>query len=320
MRSLALALMLALGLSAAAKAADPQDCSLKLFVSLDTGSVPDRLVVPVSIGGKTYHFLVDTGGIYSFIDQGVADSLGLTPHSLNGVVELYSSMGNSPQQYVDALNVEIGPIHLDHFAMILGKRDPGDTVIDGILAPDFLSKFDLEFDPVHHKLNLFSQEHCAGKVIYWSNAFAQVDFKFFHSHAVFSMTLDGHDVETILDTGSSETFLSEKISNRVFDIDQKSPGVEPAPDELKDVAPYRYHFKSISVGGLAVNNPLIYILPDRMEKAFHKNHNDKSDTDPVYGVSLDAPELILGSDVLNKLRIFLSYKEHKLYFTSADAH
>jgi hypothetical protein len=42
----------------------------------------------------------------------------------------------------------------------------------GILGMDFLSRFDIEPDVTKGKFNLYSQDHCPGQVVYWSDTYA----------------------------------------------------------------------------------------------------------------------------------------------------
>lgn len=319
MRRLALSLLFVLTALSPALA---DDCSLKEFASLDMGNVDGRIVVSVTIGGKEFHFLVDTGGVYSSIDKDVASALGLTIRPLDKrYFELYDAAGETADHYADVQDFAIGPIQLGHFDMVITDHKAGEKVPDGVLAPDLLSKLEMEFDFARHKLNLFSQDHCPGRVVYWSpSSFAEVDFKYSFSHIVFTMTLDGHDVETILDTGSRETLLGEAVSQRVLGVDEKTPGIVSSPtDSDKDLVPFGYRFKSLSAGGLGINNPLVYMLADRVKEAFRKNHSDKQDYDPIYGTNITVPDLILGYNVISKMHLFVSYKERKLYFTAADS-
>lgn len=321
MREFALALCFILTMLSSSWA---DDCSLKEYASLGMGDVENHIVVPVTIGGKEFHFMIDTGGVYSSIDEDAVAALGLRIRPLDRrYFELYNATGQVAAHYADVEDFAIGPIHLDRFNMIITDHKPGEkSVVDGVLAPDLLSKFEMDFDFASHKLNLFSQDHCPGKVVYWSpSSFAEADFKYSFSHITFAMTLDGHDVEAILDTGSTRTFISENFSRRVMGVDEKTPGVERAPvDDDKELIPFGYRFKSLSAGGLAINNPLIYILADRVKAAFRKNHNDKQDYDPIYGTNITVPDVILGYDVLSRLHLFISYKEQKLYFTPVAAH
>jgi len=321
MRGFALALLFVL---TALSPSWADDCSLKEYASLDMGNVENRVVVPVTIGGKEFHFMIDTGGVYSSIDEDVVAALGLRIRPLDTrYFELYNTSGEVAAHYADVQDFALGPIRLDHFNMIVTDHKPGEKpIVDGVLAPDFLSKVEVDFDFANHKLNFFSQDHCPGKVVYWSpSSFAEADFKYSFSHIVFMMTLDGHDVETVLDTGSPRTLISENFSQRVMGVDEKTPGVESPPDgDDKELIPFGYRFKSLSAGGLAINNPLIYILADRVKEAFRKNHNDKQDYDPVYGTNITVPDVILGYNVWSKLHLFVSYKERKLYFTPVVPH
>ena len=112
-----------------------------------------------------------------------------------------------------------------------------------------------------------------------------------------------------------------ELARSVFGLSETSPGMEAIPSaKPDDLFQYRYRFKTLSLDGLAVNNPLVYILPDAAEKAFRHNHDAKMDIDAIYGQHLSGPELVLGTNVLSKLHLFISYKEKVLYLTAADAH
>jgi len=62
---------------------------------------------------------------------------------------------------------------------------------------------------------------------------------------------------------------------------------------------FSYPFKTIDFAGVAVTNPHILVLSDR---------------------DFPPKELLLGSDVLRQLHLYISYKEHKIYVTPATAH
>lgn len=94
--------------------------------------------------------------------------------------------------------------------------------LSGTLGPSLLANYDVEIDPAHQKLNLFSQEHCAGKVVYWTrSAVAAVlirldDFL----HIILPVTLDGQYFEATLDTGSSISQLVYEIAEDKFGWDK----------------------------------------------------------------------------------------------------
>jgi predicted aspartyl protease len=316
-------LLLLLGLSSAASAADQQNCTLKEYASLDLVAEPPAVpIIETKIGGRTLHLAVDTGGIYSMLDPRVADALGLEQHPIRNQTESYDVTGNLAKTYVEARDVEIGPIHLDKMAMI-AAASVGGRAIDGTLAPDFLSRFDVDFDFAHRKMNLFSPDHCEGKVVYWSTAYATVPFRVEGTHIVVPMSLDGHDVNAVVDTGSTYSTISEGFAHDVLGLSETSPGVEHSSNSKPgDLFHYAYRFKSLSINGIEIKNPLLLDLPDLMRQGFRRAHrdDDRLRDDPVYGFDLKEPQVILGTDVLSKLHLFVSYREKNLYLTAADAH
>jgi predicted aspartyl protease len=312
-----------LTLAGSSGAANAEDCVLNQAASLPmTGNDPTRIVVDVSIGGKPRHFLVDTGGFLTSIYQDVADSMGLSTHAVGQDVEIYNVKGARSKRYARIPDLAIGMLKGDNIPVLVEPRAPGSNEkIDGILAPDILSRFDLDFDFANRKLNLFEQDHCAGTVVYWSDTSAQVDFALRDGKIVIPMMLDGHKVSATLDTGSRNTHLYQEVARDTFNLDDRSPGMEPipgiAPGSLEQ---FRYRFRSLSVAGLAIGNPLIYILPDRALESFARNHTAQEDLDPVHAAHLDTTDMLLGMDVLSRLHLYIAYEEHKIYLTAVGAH
>jgi predicted aspartyl protease len=300
-----------------------EDCSLKQAVSLDMATnYPGRVVVNVSIAGKPHHFLVDTGGFLTSIFQDLASGLGLETHAVDQSVEIFDVRGGQMKRYTKIPDLMIGSMKGDDIPVIVIPRSPSEqTDIDGILGPDIFSRFDLDFDFAGHKLNLILPDHCPGKAVYWSKNFADADFRISGLHVVLNMMLDGHEVRAAVDTGSARTHLYDNVARNMFGLENMSPGMEPipgiAPGSLEQ---FRYRFKSLSIGGLAINNPTIYILPNLAQQSFSHNHLGKEELDPQYAPRLDSPDVILGMDVISKLHLYIAYKEHKLYLTPADAH
>ena len=204
--------------------------------------------------------------------------------------------------------------------MVVQNRDPGDT-FDGVLSPDILRNFDLEFDFAAQKLNLISPEHCEGKGVYWAENYVDAEFTNTNGHIVLPMTLDGQEVKATLDTGSNASGISESLAARLLKVERTSPGVELDPDAAADsLLRYRYRFKSLGIGGLTINNPLLYLIPDLARQSFEKHHQDKLDFDPVLGARLNTMQVMLGANILSKLHLYVAYGERKIYLTGATAH
>ena len=314
-------LALAIVLAAICSSAGAQECGLRQFASVDlVTNDSDVPVVEAQVGGRTVHLLVDTGGVYSTINKDIADAQGLRAHDAGAT--LYGAAGARIKTYAEVPNFKLGGIALDKYPMMI---EPGSGVapgIDGTLAPDFLSKFEVDFDFGAHKLNLFAVDHCPGKVVYWAKSYVEIPFSYNNiTHISVPVTLDAHEIVGMLDTGSSLTMLNEGVARNSFGLSTSSEGMERLSSAKDgDLIQYRYRFKALSLHGVGVTNPLIHILPDEAGRSFRRDYDSKMDIDAIYGVKLDQDQLILGMNVLSKLHLFISYKEKKLYLTAADAH
>ena len=309
--------------SLAGTCAVAEECRLKQVGSLEmVGGGLDRVVVELTVGDKPRRFVVDTGGVISEIYDDVVAELKLSTQPINPNLELYDVKGNVAKRFVRLPKVVLGNAQGENWAMVVRPRAPAeDRTINGIIGPDILKNFDLDFDFAAKKLNLMSPDHCEGKVVYWAPAFLDADFTLSDERIVVPMTLDGKDIQAIVDTGASVTAINESVSVRLFGLDTQSKGIEHDPEAAPDSSlQYRHRFKVLSLAGLAINNPLIYIFPDLAQKSFFQRHHDKTDFEPQYAPQLSRTELLLGMNVLRKLHLYVAYKERKLYITSADAH
>ena len=305
-------------LSTGAKA---DDCTLHQYASLPiVANANNMAVVEAQIGGHTYHLMVDTGGVYSMLQSDVANSLKLSQYEIRSS-EVYDAAGKRIRNYVEAPDFKLGPIVLEKFPMMVETDKAVHNSFEGTLGVDFLSRFDVEIDSANRKLNLFSPDHCTGKVVYWAKSYADVTFTIHGTNIVVPLTLDGKSLNGVLDTGSSGSTINKTIAYRVFGLGETSPDVEHLSDaKPDDLIQYRFRFKSLDFNGVSVSNPLLFFLPDNGMNGLANEHPDKLVRDPIYGADFKAPDLILGMDVLSPLHLYISYKEKTLYVTAADAH
>jgi hypothetical protein len=314
-------------LVALATGARAQTCSLMQMASLDMTVLPNgTFAVPVSINGGQHLFRVDTSAIFTTLVDKAAQKLALKQYPVERL-EMYDVGGRMHITYVDADSFKLGNNEAKHFHLMVSPvQQDMPPEVDGRLGPDMLSLFDVELDFAAKKMNLFSQDHCPGKVVYWTRGgYAELPF---HQtggpinvvqHIQFTMTLDGHDILTDLSTESDTTWLRHKAAWQFFDIDENSPGVERSPTLSEVGQIYRKRFELLQLGGVTVQNPMVDIVPDQAENSFKMTHSEKSRDDPVYGTLVRPESLSLGMNVIGKLHLYIAYKEHKIYVTAADA-
>jgi predicted aspartyl protease len=317
MRGVLLAFAFVVGISTAAKA--EEECQLVKIASLPMSEDPyGRPVVPVTINGTARKFLVDTGGVFSAIGSAAVKELGLRPLEI-GSHEIYSASGKKITRFVTVQTMAFGSSIAEYAHLMV--LDAGDGV-DGIIGPDYLHNFDLDFDFDMHTLNLFSPEHCKGKVVYWTQSYVDLPFRLSESrHITTPMVLDGQKVLAMLDTGASNTFFSMNAARYKFGVKEDAADLEPLPgtDEKSDVR-FRRRFGVLSIEGLTVKNPLIYLHDDAAERAFRRNHDVKIQFDPQIRAKMETEELMVGMNILSKLHLYIAYKERMLYVSAANAH
>lgn len=289
----------ALVLSAQTALADaPKHCGLMLGTSLDIAFDPaGGPDIPVSIDGKTRQMLVDTGGVYSLLKESTVDELGLSKATVKGF--MFKMLNGETLGYTaKAQNFDIGKIHYEayNFSVISNTQIPGDTA--GSVAPDILAHFDAEFDFAGKKLNLFSQDHCPGTVVYWADDYAKLPFERDKAaHITTDGVLDGQKVSIGVDTGS--TFSSMNADRaRAFGWDGKQESLVKTPVPGSDKFLYFYPFKSLELHGIAIAHPKIMAREAKMR---------------------EGEDLILGMNVLRQLRIYIAYGEKTMYATGANA-
>ncbi|MEJ1969290.1 MAG: aspartyl protease family protein [Rhizomicrobium sp.] len=303
-----------------------QDCRLKLktSVSLIMSGDSRRAFVPVSIQGVPKVLLLDTGGAVEEITPKVADELHLPRMMSNITLYDVAAQTSSDMVHVEML---LGSLKAPAVAMVVGNGLDGFSNrpdFAGILAPDILQAYDVDLDFGTGKLSLFSQDHCPGGVIYWpTTAVAVVPMKSLSDgHIVVSVTLDGHPVDALLDTGAWGTTLADRDATQTFGLTLGSADT-PAAGSFQDGSGrplYRHTFASLAFEGIAVAHPQVEIIPDSMRKRF------ETKSEVVTGSNLTgkpdagmATSMLVGMNILRHFHIYIAYKERKVYITPVSA-
>lgn len=323
--------------AAFAGGAAAQDCTLHPVASLRTEAGPqDLMLVPASLNDKQILMLFDTGATRGILDASFAQQLGLTAiripvaqpvfalprqplrsFQMTPSTQFFTANGTRLSTYTKVPSFDLGALHSKNPAfMLAGFGDPNIPGLRGILGGDQFRNYDVEIDPRARLINLFSQDHCEGRVVYWAGAYSDLPIGFSQDGEIrLIMTLDGKDVDTVLDTGAPNTTLSLQAARKVFDLDTDSPGMEKLSGEGRDGV-YRYRFKSLVAGGITITNPQIVLVRDALADRLRQEEIDAHHLMPD---TARTPQLILGMDVLRQLHLYIAYKERKLYVTAASA-
>jgi predicted aspartyl protease len=199
------------GAGAADPAPPPQACALNEVASLDLAMDPGGAVeVPVTIDNHPVRFTIDTGALLSVVSDSIADELQLDRKSMP--LELTLVGGVKTHELATTHSFTIGRITARDFGLaVMPASALVDFSSDGLLGPDVLSNYDVDFDFAHAKFNMFSPDHCPGKVVYWtkSGSYARIPFTLLdHLHIAAPVVIDGKTITALIDTGAERSMMS----------------------------------------------------------------------------------------------------------------
>jgi hypothetical protein len=195
--------------------------------------------------------------------------------------------------------------------------NPGDAPqVIGIIGMDVFAHIDVELDVAKRKMNLFSQDHCPGRAVYWSKTYESVPIRFGElGEFYFPMELEGKKLETTLATGNASTTLSTDATKKLYNFDSHSSDVETETDAAGRTTAH-YRAMKLSGEGIQIINAHITLI-ERPQNDYCRlgSRSGAAAYEGCFGVH----PLQLGRNILTKLHIYIATKEKVLYFTPADA-
>jgi predicted aspartyl protease len=288
-------------------------CSHRLFASAEAELGPyNQLLIHAKIDDQPVMLALDTGAAASVMFENAVDRFSLTrtitPSSVVGIDGRPLDLVTSVPSLAVGNAVSRGTL----FPVAPVNGMVGDQVV-GLFGSDYLGNYDVEIDLADHKVNLFAKDHCPGKVVYWSDSYFASDARFSRSGQIeFEVQLDGKTLTAMLDTGASETALRLSAAGTQFGISPDSQGVVMAGTGTgvggKPLQTYSYAFKSLAFGGLTMHNPKIAVIPFRTNYGVTGSHIQRDDT----------PDMLIGMNVIRRLRLYIAYGEGRLYYTVAQ--
>lgn len=292
------------------------DCgTLKILNSVDLVQPPGRAMVPVVLNGDKRMFLLDTGGSISQITAAAAADLGL--HMEDAPLKLMDMRGNAARKAVRIEKFQIG--HQIGSTWLAVNPDPNAGKTEGfagLYATDLMGPFDIELDFAASKMNVFDQDHCDGRVIYWpAQAVGVLPISFYRQQSLrFPVTLDGKKLIAEMDTGAPSVAMTYSAAERLFDW---------KPDDPKDVVMgeigghkvYGHIFSALDFEGVIVRNPHLVIHPDLIGSKDANNAQQTGNRARMDDDMRDTPDMLIGLDVLKRLHLYIAFKEKKIYIT-----
>jgi len=273
-----------------------ESCAPRLRAELNVGTVGAPLVT-LTINGHAAHLLLDTGAERTTLTEAAARRLGLladfdhaqTMRGIGGNVaagmvkpELVSAGGSK----LAGVTFAVVPVHLP---MI------GEQQVDGLLGADMLGAYDIDLDIGHHLILLYDPPACAAPDLPWGRGYDAVEAQLSrHLHMAFPITLDGHKLTAFIDTGAQVSLIDADASSRLGVTEAalvQDEAVIMQGVSTEVITAREHRFARLGMADLVLLAPTVAVTP----------------------LKLDDADLLMGTDVLMRERIWLSYATRRIY-------
>jgi hypothetical protein len=302
--------------------AEEAPCKMQRLAHLQLYMEDDGpILVPVTFEGRdTWMLLAMSQGLPMLFAESVPE-LQLTKR-LMGTKWQATSGGEKVRHEVKAKSVKLGGADFTGWSFLIGPgKTPELAYVDGkpiigTMSSIFMNAVDMELNLASKEISLFKHKECRGKPVFWPDDFT--DVKIYADETgllLFPMELDGIKVEASLSTQSKTSKLSSMVSRRYFGFDEDSPGiVKEAASAGRSAASYRA--MALTAKGLNIKNTQIELVSTDDCRVGKGNRN----TDAVgFVYCLNRTPLILGADLLRKLRVYIASGESRAYFRRVNS-
>ena len=298
-------------------------CELKRLAAVDLTMRDGVPTVPVIINGHPAAMSVNTTNAVGEIRFTSLNSFGLDRQDLPGSLYVmrghYTITQNTTTDSFAIGLMKIGGLMRYRSPKFLVLPDRGklqDGVPVGELGMDVLGASDFELDFAHNKLNFYSQDHCPGEVVYWTDHYSSAPITRGHGgNYYFPMEIDGKKVMASLSTSDTKTWFATDATRKLFGFDEKSAGTQT---ETGNSGPSRFRAMSLTGEGFAVRNAEIQLYSQRLPPDCRLVIHGPDDA--VYRSNCEGGEapLIMGMDIARHLHFYFATKERVLYVSEAD--
>lgn len=279
-----------------AVAAADNSCAprLRAALNVDLHGAP---LVTLMINGRLAHLLLDTGAERTMLTETAARRLGLLT-SFDHVQTVRGIGGNVMAGEVtpELQGAGGGKLPGVAFAVVpVALPAVGEQQVDGLLGADMLGAYDLDLDIGHHVILLYDPPQCAAPNLPWSRGYETVQAQLSrHRHIAFPITLDGHRLTAFIDTGAQLSLIDAGATSRLGVTDAALRLDEPVEMQgvsAQVVTAREHRFGQLGMADEVLLSPTVAVTP----------------------LQLDDADLLMGTDVLQRERIWLSYATRRIY-------
>lgn len=201
----------------------------------------------------------------------------------------------------------------------MGKSKP----YDGRLTASGFRQYDMNIDFGGKQLTFLAATGCTdpNRVLTWPHAgVAVIPMTMSNGKINVPVTIDGHQINAVLDTGSDRTVMRRGIAERMFGLAADTPQMMSDGD-VRDGAGdrvYQHTFPQIAFEGVIASNVPALIQSYSMVHKIRRAAATGSRLSSADDTGEPIPDLALGMDMLRQLHIYAAFGQNKLYVTPAQ--
>jgi hypothetical protein len=312
--------------AAAAKA-----CQLEQLAQIEVVGSGGSVTVPLKINGHAGRMMFQLGSGLPGIFEQYLGELGLQD-SLEPLVTLSATVGD--QKIKNQVRVDSTVLGNANFTRwyyaVFPVADQSSRLqiqgqpVYGVMTSSFMTAVDLELDLGAGFIRLFKPNKCRGNPVYWEGEVTSVDLSADSTgQLLFPMEVEGQQVMSSLNTISVPSVINADVVHRYLGFDVDSPGVErDTTASGQEVATFRA--MSLTAKGLNVRNARVRInqMPGcGVTKSRAGATSTRTKGQPVVHCqsSLAMAPFSIGTDLMKRMRIYVSLADKKIYFTRSDS-
>jgi predicted aspartyl protease len=234
----------------------------------------------------------------------------------------------TPRNYqarVHAASVTIGSATLADLGFLvssdaeLGKSKP----YDGLLTASGFRKYDIDLDFGGRTLSFLTATGCAdpNQIVRWPHAaVAVIPMTIGNDTMSVPVTIGGHQIDAVIDTGSARTVMRRAVAERVFGLKAGTPDMTEDGDvrDGSGARVYQHTVPQIAFEGVVAGNVPALIQVNSMVRKTRRAPTTGSRLQAADDPGDPVPDLTLGMDVLHQLHLMIVFGQNKLYVTSAQ--
>ncbi len=243
-------------------------CRVDTVASVPVETIGNQPIVTLMLNGQPARFILDTGAERTVIAEPSAQRLGLARDTwvgttMSGIGGIQTRPDALPRSIVLA-GVPLVRNTLAHDSSLVVTPELRGAA-DGLLGRDYLSRYDLDIDLPHRRIGLETVQGCSGRFLPWQGGYvALAPLLPLRNGIVLPVTLDGHALRALLDSGASSSLLAAPgmfklglgVAQTQGDASQAVNGVGPHTVIMR-----RHRFRELVVAGPPQQQPEIWVAP-----------------------------------------------------------